>query len=32
MAYGDFKDLTRRTGSDRIMHDKVFNTGKNSKI
>ena len=22
MAYGDFKDLTRRTASDKILHDK----------
>ena len=25
MAYGDFKDLTRRTASDKILHDKAFN-------
>ena len=25
MAYGDFKDLTRTTGSDKILHDKEFN-------
>ena len=25
MAYGDFKDLTRRTASDKILHDKVKN-------
>ena len=25
MAYGDFKDLTRRTASDKILRDKVFN-------
>ena len=24
MAYGDFKDLTRRTTSDKILHDKTF--------
>ena len=24
MAYGDFKDLTRRTASDKILHDKAF--------
>ena len=23
MAYGDFKDLTRRTALDKIVHDKV---------
>ena len=25
MAYEDFKDLTRRTASDKLMHDKAFN-------
>ena len=25
MAYGDFKDLSRRTDSDKILGDKVFN-------
>ena len=29
--YGDFKDLTRRTASDKILHDKAFNTAKNPK-
>ena len=29
MAYGDFKDLTRRTGSDEILRDKAFNIAKN---
>ena len=24
MAYGDFKDLTRRTASDKILRDKAF--------
>ena len=24
MAYGDFKDLKRRTASDKILHDKAF--------
>ena len=28
MAYGDFKDLTRRTASDKILRDKVFNIAK----
>ena len=28
MAYGDFKDLTRRTASDKILHDKSFHNGK----
>ena len=31
MAYGDFKDLTRRTASDKILRDKAFNIAKNSK-
>ena len=29
MAYGDFKDLTRRTAFDKILHDKAFNFVKN---
>ena len=28
MAYGDFKDLTRRTASDKILRDKSFNIAK----
>ena len=28
MAYGDFKDLTRRIASDKILHDKTFNIAK----
>ena len=24
MAYGDFKDLTRKTTSDKILRDKTF--------
>ena len=31
MAYGDFKDLTRRTASDKILSDKAFNIVKNPK-
>ena len=31
IAYGNFKDLTRRTASDKILHDKAFSTGKNPK-
>ena len=31
MAYGDFKDLTRRKASEKILHDKVFNSTKNPK-
>ena len=31
MTYGDFKDLSRRTSSDKVLHDKVFNIAKNQK-
>ena len=31
MAYGDFKDLPRRTGSDKFSRDKAFNIEKNPK-
>ena len=31
MAYGDFKDLKRRTASDKVSRDKAFNIAKNSK-
>ena len=31
MAYGDFKDLARRTGSDKVLRDKAFNIDKNAK-
>ena len=31
MAYGYFKDLTRRTGSDKILCDKGFDIDKNIK-
>ena len=31
MAYGDFKDLTRRTASDKIFRDKAFNIGENPR-
>ena len=31
MAYTDFKDLARRTGSDKILGDKAFNITKNPK-
>ena len=31
MACGDFKDLTRRTVSDKILLDKVFNIALNPK-
>ena len=29
MAYGDLKDLTRRTTSDKILHNNAFNIAKN---
>ena len=29
MAYGHFKDLPRRTASDKMLNDKVFNIAKN---
>ena len=29
MAYGDFKDIPRRTTSDRILRDNAFNIAKN---
>ena len=32
MAYGDFKDLPRRTASDKVLCDKAFNIGKKSLI
>ena len=31
MAYGDFKDLPRRAASDKVLHDKAFNTAKHLK-
>ena len=31
MAYGDFKDLARRTTSDKVLRDKAFSIAKNSK-
>ena len=31
MTYGDFKDFTRRTTSDKILSDKAFNIAKNKK-
>ena len=31
MAYGDFKDLVRRTASDKVLRDKAFNIVKNPK-
>ena len=31
MAYGVFKDLARRTASDKVLRDKAFNIAKNPK-
>ena len=31
MAHGDFKDLKRRTASDKILGNKAFNIAKNPK-
>ena len=31
MAYGDFKELTERTGSDKILCDEAFNIATNAK-
>ena len=31
MAYGDFKDLKRRTASDKFLRDKAFNIAKSPK-
>ena len=29
MAYEDFKDLTKRTASDKVLRDKAFNIAEN---
>ena len=31
LAYGDFKDLAKRTASDKMLRDKAFNIAKNTK-
>ena len=31
MAYGDFKDLTRKTAADKVLRDKAFNIAKDPK-
>ena len=31
IAYGDFKDLARKTQSDRVLKDKAFEIANNSK-
>ena len=30
MVYGNFKDLARRTASDKVLRDKTFNITKNT--
>ena len=32
MTYGDFKDLPKRTPSDKALHNKAFSIAKNTKI
>ena len=32
MAYGGFKDLARRTASDKVLRDEPFNITENFKI
>ena len=31
VAYGDFKDLAKRTAADKVLKDKTFNIAKNPK-
>ena len=31
MAYGDFKDLPKRTTSDKVLRDRAFDTAKDPK-
>ena len=31
MAYGDFKDLTKRTAADKVLRNKAFNIANNPK-
>ena len=31
MAYEDFKDLLRRTASDKVLRDKALNIARNAK-
>ena len=31
MAYGDFKDLNRRTAADKVLCDEAFSIAKNPK-
>ena len=31
MAYGDFKDLAKRTAADKVLRDRAFNIAKDPK-
>ena len=31
MAYGDFKDLTKRTAADKLLRNKAFNISRDPK-
>ena len=31
MAYGDYKDLAKRTAADNVLRDKAFNFAKDPK-
>ena len=31
MAYGDFKNLARRTAADKVLRDKAFNIAKSPR-
>ena len=31
MAYGDFKDLNKRTAADKVLRDKAFSIARNPK-
>ena len=31
MAYGDYKDLAKRTAADKVLRDKAFNFAKDPK-
>ena len=31
MAYGDFKDLAKRTAADKVLRDQAFNIAKDPK-
>ena len=32
MAYGDFKDLSKRPAADKVLHDRAFNIAKNPRF